>query len=158
MHRILCTVCWGLMLMIYDPPLSAGQFTPKEVQEDILISYKWKKSGFLRKDGPVQLVLKIQNHNPHRVLIRFQVNYYWKTILSASSRQVEYCVKPGQTIHGKLRDLVFSSGNFNEEQIQGDNFLWEISDLEINHDADCKNSLILKLKPDLDELKQETND
>jgi hypothetical protein len=156
MYRILFGIWCGLMLMMHGHSLYAGQFTPKEVKEDIVISYQWKKPGIFRKDGPLRLVLKIQNHNPHRVMIKFRVNYYWKTILSATSRQMEYCLRPGQSIRGKYRDLVFSAGHFNEEQILGDNFLWEISDLAISHHAKCKNSLIIKLKPDIHEIEQTT--
>jgi hypothetical protein len=53
----------------------------------VTISYKWKKVGFIKKNKSLRLVLKIRNDNPHKVLVRFQVNYYWKAMIKASSQK-----------------------------------------------------------------------
>jgi hypothetical protein len=42
------------------------------------------------------------------------------------------------------------------EQIHGDNFLGEISDFEIATNVDCRNSLNMKLKPDIHEVESIT--
>jgi hypothetical protein len=48
--------------------------------------------------------------------------------------------------------LAFSSGKFTKDQIFDDQFLWAISELEINHHADCKAQLNLKKKSDINEF------
>jgi hypothetical protein len=49
-------------------------------------------------------------------------------------------------------DLVFSTGKFKKEKIFDDRFLWDISDLEIIHHADCKSRLNIRIKPVIHEL------
>lgn len=140
----------GLFMMgRHGDPLIAGQFKVKEEVDDVIISYKWKRSGFFKKDAPLRLVLSIKNENPHKVMVRFRVQYYWKTVLSASSDKSSYCVKPHRRIRGKMWDLVFSSGKFNEEKIHDEFFLWEIAELEITHHADCHSRLNIKFKPEI---------
>jgi hypothetical protein len=97
-------------------------------------------------------VLKIQNFNPHKVMVRFRVNYYWKAVRSASSQQMEYCVKPGRSLRGKMWDLVFSSGKFNREEVFDARFLWEIADLKIEHHTDCKTKLNIRIKPETHDM------
>ena len=101
--------------------------------------------------------LKIKNYNHHKVMISFRINYYWQAIRTASSQRMQYCVKARRKIRGKMWDLVFSTGKFKKEQILDDRFLWDISDLEISHHADCKSRLNIRIKPVIHELEPRTN-
>ena len=126
--------------------------------DGITFSYRWKEGGIFKKDTTLRLVLKIENENAHRVLVRFRVNYYWKATLNASSQMVEYCIKPERTIRGRMWDLVFSSGKFSKEQIFDDMFMWELSDIEILHNADCETRLNIKMKPGTRKMNPKNNE
>ncbi len=152
MHRTtLITLACTLIFLTNGNQLSA-QFKIKEQLDEVTISYKWKKTGLFGKDDPPRLILKIDNENKYRMMISFRVNYFWKAAMAASSQRVEYCVKSGRKIRGKMWDLVFSAGRFTEEQILDENFLWEISELEIVKDADCKSRLNIRIKPEMQEV------
>jgi hypothetical protein len=146
----------GWVLLSQGNQSLAGRFRIKDTLEKVTIYYKWKKEGLFRRDALPQLVLKIRNSNPHKVLVSFRVDYYWNTILSVSSQRMGYCVKPGRSLRGKMWDLVFSSGRFNREQVVDDRFLWEITDLEIKHRADCITKLNIRMKPAIQELEPST--
>jgi len=144
------TILCFTLAAVYGNQSLPEKYKTKEFHEGITISYKWKKAGlFKKKDAPLQLVLKIGNENPHRVLVRFRVIYYWKAVIDATSKKVQYCVKPNRKIRGKIWDLVFSSAGFTEEEISDDIFMWEIGDLDIIHDADCETRLNIKIKPEI---------
>ena len=141
-----------LILFIHGGLVFSQKFAIKDSNENVLISYKWKKAGIFRKDAPLLLVLKIKNFNPHKVMVSFSVDYYWNAVLAESSQKMHYCIKPKKRIRGKVWDLAFSSGKFTKDQIFDDQFLWAISELEINHHADCKAQLNLKKKSDINEF------
>ena len=159
MIRLLAvTAIWFTFMNTSEDSQFFRRSKTKEFREGITISYKWKQCGFLKKDSDPRLFLKIRNENPHKVLVGFTVDYYWNTILDASSEKVQYCVKPHRKIRGKMWDLVFTSGRFSREQISDESFMWEISDFEIIHDTDCRTRLNIKIKPEIREMGQGQNE
>ena len=126
----------------------SGKFLIKEDRDSVTISYKWKRYGLVKKDKPLCLVLRLTNYNPDRVQVSFHVDYYWKAIRKESSEEVTYCIRPESRIQGKMWDLVFSSGEFSEDRVLDKGFLWELGDLAISHDAECRTRLNIKIKPD----------
>jgi hypothetical protein len=140
-----------ILLVVEGSVLFAQPFQIKDIDEKVTISYKWKTTGFFRKDSSPKLILKIKNNNQHKILVCFKVNYYWKTILRASSQSMQYCIKKNRRMRGKMWNLVFSGGSFSKEQIEDDLFTWEISELEIKHHSDCDTRLNIKIKPEIRE-------
>ena len=129
-----------------------GDFEVKTETDSVILSYKWRKPGWFSKDTTPNLVLRIKNMNPHKVLVRFHVVYYWRTIRTASTRRIEFCIKPGNTIRGRMWGLVFPSAGFTEAQLNDRLFAWKISDLEILHSADCKNRLRIMMHPEIQNM------
>ena len=125
-----------------------NKYLTKESQDSVTIAYKWKRYGLFKKNRPLCLALRISNYNPDRILVSFHVDYYWEAMRKASSENVEYCIRPSGKIQGKMWDLVFSSGEFSESQVGDERFMWEIGDLIIKHDSDCRTRLNIQIKPE----------
>ena len=67
-------------------------------------------------------------------MVKFTVYYYWHGILNSSSKPQTFYIKPNKTIKGRLKGLGFSESDFSNEQILGEDFILEISDIEITEE------------------------
>jgi hypothetical protein len=136
---------WSLSGHAQADPFS-GDFVDRFQKNSVTISYKWKQYGLFKKDKPYRLVLKIENRNPRRILLGFRVNYFWGAVLKKSSDRVQYCVKPGKKIRGKLRGLVFESGGYIESQLKDPMFTFDLTEIQIGEDPECRTRFNMKLK------------
>jgi ribonucleotide reductase beta subunit family protein with ferritin-like domain len=146
MVKVLKILITGIFLFAITTCSFAQKWEIKGIYDDIVISYKWRKEKILKKESPLILLLSIKNNRARDVLVKFAVNYYWEGILHSSSNMNSYCIKKNRKIRGKLHGLAYSSGEFTEEQIHDELFIWEISDFEVTEATDCKPELIIQIK------------
>lgn len=59
----------ALISLTGSDQVRSRKFLTKEFQDNLILSYKWKKYGLIRKDKPLQLVLRISNRNPHKIRV-----------------------------------------------------------------------------------------
>jgi hypothetical protein len=145
LYTALAWMVWSISCHAQTDPFS-GDFIEWVQKDSVTISYKWKQYGLFKKDKPFQLVLKIENRNPQRISLDFRVGYYWGAVLKKSSDRVEYCVKPGKKIKGKLWDLVFESGGYKESQLKDPMFTFDLTEIKIREDPECRTRFNLKLR------------
>lgn len=138
MHFRIIPAITILILMSGQDQIQTHIYIYKESQDNVTISYKWKRYGLFKKDKPIRLVLRIENDNPYRIQVNFSVDYYWRAVRRASSEKADYCIKPNGRIKGKIWNLAFDTGPFSENEILDARFMWDISDFSIQHEADCK--------------------
>jgi len=135
-----------LTFIFIVPPASAGNYIEKYNDENITISYKWRRKHFFIKNSPLILVLKIRNDNPHKVKVNFSVDYFWKTVIHSSSDTNTWCIKAGDKVKGKIRGLAFTTGSLTKQQIYDESFTWDISGFRVEHNSDCKTELIFRIR------------
>ena len=143
MRVFILTACFVLVTV----QLAAQNYIERISKDDLNIEYKWRKQHLLKKDSPYVLYLKISNTGIDRCQVGFELLFYWNATLHSRSGRREYCLKPGQKIHGKTWDLVFQSNIKTMEEIDDPMFLWEIDSLEIRRNADCETGLKFSLEP-----------
>lgn len=105
--------------------------------DSVSFFYKWKPSVFAKKDSPLMLLLKIKNENEHSVNVIFTVDYFWQAKRQASSDEKQICIKPMKSKKGKIGKLGFDTGSLTNEQILSDDFIVEITGINIEKTDYC---------------------
>lgn len=121
--------------------LSASKNPYQELKttDGVKISYKWGKSNILKKDAPLRLLLKFENTNEYAVEVSFKIDFFWQGMIQSESENEKcICISPGKKLKGRVHDLHFDTGKFNNQQVKSDDFILEINDIKITQISGCK--------------------
>ena len=107
------------------------EFTKIETEDNVTFYYRWKPSCFLKKDSPLILSIKVTNENDFPVETTFTVDYYWNSVLSASSDEQSFDLKKGKSLIGKIKKMGFDRSEFTDEQLLSEQFTIEINGIKV---------------------------
>ena len=114
------------------------RYVEHSVVEGVSIEYRWANSKWLDRNSPLELRLKIKNNNDYPVEVSYEIEFYMGPLLEESSDLTELCISPKLAKTGRINGMYYQSDRLSNEQLESDEFIWEISDLEIKKVESCR--------------------
>lgn len=105
--------------------------------DGVIIEYRWANSNWLDSDSPLELRLRIRNRNRHAVSVNYIIDFYMGPKLMESSDLTELCILSRRSKTGRLNGMYYQSSMLSNEEIESEEFSWEIRDLEIEEVDGC---------------------
>ncbi len=105
--------------------------------EGVIIEYRWANSDWRDSDSPLELRLRIRNRNRHAVSVNYVIEFYMGPKLVESSDLTELCIRSRRSKTGRLNGMYYQSGTLSNEELESEEFSWEIRDLEIEEVDGC---------------------
>lgn len=121
----------------HDAPAQIRFVDHSEV-EGITIQYRWARSKIFDRSSPLELRLKIKNNNDYPVEISYVIEFYMGPVLEETSEISELCINPKLAKTGRINGMYYQSSILSNEQMESDQFSWEIEDLEIDRVESCR--------------------
>jgi hypothetical protein len=106
--------------------------------EGVEIQYRWANSSFFDKSSPLELRLKIKNTNDYPVTITYDLEFYMGPVLEETSDETELCINPKLAKTGRINGMFYRSQTLSNQQLESDQFSWEITNLEITRVESCR--------------------
>lgn len=101
-------------------------------------SYKLVNEKRLDPESPKVISLKIKNTNNYPVKIEFGLEYYWKLKRVGYSDTKEMCFLPKEMAVGRINDLLYRLEGYTGEQMESDDFKWNLYNLKIEKVEKCE--------------------
>jgi hypothetical protein len=120
-----------LVLVFASTSLIGQKYKVYTKVKGVEISTKWLSPSKMKRDAPLQLLIKAENTNDYNVDLSLSVALYLDGILEEQSAPSSIPIKAGKTLQGKLNGLFFESDKLSNEQIRSDKFDYEILDIEV---------------------------
>jgi hypothetical protein len=98
----------------------------------------WKPSDITRENSPAELRLRIANKEESNMQVSFRIGFYHQHILKEESPVVSVCIKKGGKVTGKMAGLIFSPAGFTNEELQHEDFSWELIELKTEKHDKCR--------------------
>jgi len=137
MKKIIILTAIFLIGINTESIVARNKYKPLKEQEGVNFYYKWRPAKLFKKDSNYILVLKIENTNDNAVNINFKLDYYWQSILQASSPELQFCINARHKKRGKLQKLGFDTSDFSMDQINSGQFILELADIKIEKSEKC---------------------
>lgn len=102
------------------------------------IQYRWARSKWLDKSSQLELRLKLKNNNDYPVEISYVIEFYMGPMLEETSDVTELCINPKLAKTGRINGMYYRSSSLSNQQLESDEFSWEIRDLEIEKVESCR--------------------
>ncbi len=141
MKQFIATTGFILLLIILGTGNDAhGQrrYVDHSTVEGVEIQYRWTNSRWLNSSSPLELRLKIKNTNDYPIEISYVIDFYMGPLLEESSDLTTLCINPRLAKTGRLNGVYYRSSRLSNEQLESDEFEWEIRDLEIERVESCR--------------------
>ncbi len=141
MKRILLLTLSTLALLAFANNHEASaqrRYVEHSEVDGVIIEYRWANSDWLDSDSPLELRLRIRNRNRHAVSVSYYIDFYMGPKLMESSDLTELCILSRRSKTGRLNGMYYQSGILSNEDIESDEFSWEIRDLEIEEVDECR--------------------
>lgn len=106
-------------------------------EENMLVTYRWQRASFFKKDSDAVLNLRVTNENETAVEWIFTVGFYNDKVLVYESEQMTLCFKPGQSRRGGLAGLRFTVEGMKLEDTEDDSFSWEFGVFDVDEVESC---------------------
>lgn len=106
--------------------------------EGVEIQYRWTNSRFFDRSSPLELRLKIKNTNDYPVSVTYDVEFYMGPILEETSDDTQLCINPKLAKTGRINGMYYRSSTLSNEQLESDEFSWELTNLEIERVESCR--------------------
>ena len=125
-HLVILLGLWlsgSLFLSIY------GQ-TDYEIRYDkdsLKISGKWVHAKFFDDNSPLELRLKIENNSKTTQVFEYEILLYLNLMLREKTEKNQLSIKAGKVLQGKINGVRFLPSTLTNEDINSDNFSWEIN-------------------------------
>lgn len=130
-----------ILFVTVAPAISNAQFwaynTFKETK-GVKFSYKLVNEKRLDPESPKVISLKIKNTNNYPVKIQFGLEYYWKLKRVGYSDTKEICFLPKEMAVGRINELLYRLEGYSGEQMESDDFKWNLFDLKIEKVEKCE--------------------
>lgn len=124
----------------------------KEI-DGVEFKYKWVHEDRLDKESPLALSMKIKNTNDYKVNIKFGIEYYWQVKRAGFSEVREFCLLPTEMLVGRINNLVYQIEGYTKEQIESEDFTWQLVEVEIEKTTNCGSLFMRETKKEDDTLK-----
>jgi hypothetical protein len=105
--------------------------------ENVVLSYKWKKAKCLDKNSEMELRIKIKNLKKSAVLVDFNADYYLDGVLQETSVIEDFCIKSKRTARGKVNGIILKPNAEIIEIRDKENFKLEFSGVTIEETEAC---------------------
>ncbi len=106
--------------------------------DGVIIQYRWANSDWRDSDSPLELRLRIRNRNTHPVSVSYVIEFFMGPELKESSDLTKLCINSRRSKTGRLNGMYYQSGILSNEELQSEEFNWEIEDLEIKEVDECR--------------------
>lgn len=137
MKRLLKGLLIFVFLFSFQALYAQNPWLPLMEKDGISIDYRWSNEKPFDRNSQLELRLRIRNSNDHHAQLNFSVDFYMGPLLHESSEEVEICLNPGRTLHGRLNGVYFRTTTLTNEQIRSEKFKFEINDLVVTEAAAC---------------------
>ena len=145
-----------LMVCVQASQAQFWKYTDLSEIEGVQFKYKWVNENRFDKESPLALSIKIKNTNDYKANIKFGIEYYWQATRAGFSEVREFCLLPAEMMVGRISNLVYQIEGYTKEQIESEDFTWNLFEVEIKKVSDC-GSLFIKEKTK-EEEKEESNE
>jgi hypothetical protein len=115
-----------------------ARFVDHSTVDGVTIQYRWANSKGRDKNSPLELRLKIKNNNSYPVRVSYEIEFFMGPVLEESSDQTVLCINPKLARTGRINGMYYRSSKLSNEQIESEDFLWEINDLTIEEVESCR--------------------
>ena len=102
------------------------------------IQYRWSHSRWFNRSSPLELRLKIKNNNDYPVQVTYDIEFYMGPVLEETSDDTELCINPKLAKTGRINGMYYQSQTITNEELESDEFSWEITNLEIERVESCR--------------------
>jgi hypothetical protein len=129
-----------LFVFISSSQESSAQrrYVDHSTAEGVEIQYRWANSSFFDKSSPLELRLKIKNTNDYPVSISYDLEFYMGPVLEETSDETQLCINPKLAKTGRINGMFYRSQTLSNQQLESDQFSWEITNLEITRVESCR--------------------
>jgi hypothetical protein len=105
--------------------------------ENVILSYKWKRAKSFDKNSDMELRIKIKNLKKSAILVDFNADYYLDGILQETSVVEDFCIKSKRTARGKVNGIILKPNSAIIEIREKENFKLEFSGLSTEETEAC---------------------
>ncbi|MFO7923718.1 MAG: hypothetical protein R6U58_08515 [Bacteroidales bacterium] len=105
--------------------------------EGVDIQYRWVHSTWIDRSSPLELRLKIKNNNDYPVEVSYVIEFFMGPMLEERSDTTRLCINRKLAKTGRINGMYYQSNKLTNEEIESDEFIWEINDLNIKQVASC---------------------
>lgn len=113
------------------------RFIDHSTVDGVDIQYRWANET-RDKDSPLELRLKIKNNNSYPVQVSYEIEFYMGPMMEESSEPTELCINPKLARTGRINGMYYRSTKLSNEQMESEDFIWEINDLKIEKVDSCR--------------------
>lgn len=117
---------------------SQRRYVDHSTVDGVEIQYRWANSKWLDRNSPLELRLKIKNNNDYPVEVSYVIEFFMGPMHEESSDVTELCINPKLAKTGRINGMYYQSSSLSNQQLESDEFSWEIEDLEIVEVESCR--------------------
>lgn len=117
---------------------SQRRYVDHSIVDGVEIQYRWANSKWLDSSSPLELRLKIKNNNDYPVEVSYTIEFFMGPMHEESSDVTELCINPKLAKTGRINGMYYQSSSLSNQQLESDEFTWEIEDLEIVEVESCR--------------------
>ena len=141
MKRLLTITVFTVLFIIAGTSGEASgqrRYVDHSTVEGVAIQYRWAHSKWLDRSSPLELRLKIKNNNDYPVQVTYDIEFYMGPVLEETSDDTELCINPKLAKTGRINGMYYQSQTLTNEELESDEFSWEITNLEIERVESCR--------------------
>lgn len=127
-----------LLFFLFVTICHAGNFQLLQSTEGVDFYYKWKQTNIFDKSSQYILIVKIDNKNTYPVEVTYTVDYFWQGLTKATSEKITNCIKPEEELIVNARKQGFDASIFTNEEIMSEDFIMELSGVDIKKTETCE--------------------
>jgi hypothetical protein len=140
MKKFLVVAAFSFLLAFTSNHETSAQrrYVDHSTVEGVEIQYRWANSSFFDKSSPLELRLKIKNTNDYPVSISYDIEFYMGPVLEETSDDTQLCINPKLAKTGRINGMFYRSKALSNQQLESDQFSWELTNLEITRVESCR--------------------
>lgn len=113
---------WTWPLLLFLPTAAWAQDVQKGMHSDVEVTYRWKHPV----GRPSELLVKLVNTSKEGKQVDLVIDLYYQG-RTVEVLEADTCIRPGQTLNGKLNGLYFIPTKVSAEQIRSGDVEAEIT-------------------------------
>ena len=114
------------------------KYETHETLDELQVDYRWQRERFFVRNSNAVLNLQLTNLSASHLEVEFVVAFYRDGKIFFESEKNTLCLRPGQRLRGGRAGLRFVADGILREDVEKEEFDWDILIFEINEVSDCR--------------------